>query len=697
MSAVRLVQRRKKRAANCVTLFDRIVCKSLKLFHHDYTSDGTTLKLIDVIGRCQSKWSHLVDKLGCRLNLLNSELHRLKLIQAETESMFESESERRLQAERSRDKLKRKLDIIREILKSNDVDEAKRRLESIDKSAMSEGKSTRFDHSAGSLLDPINVSGDPCTDEINNLDFRRISQSRRASSAGKMMDLAHGPLRRSTRISKLRCSSVPKIVNSGLLTIDDKRNAIQPLQMIATGIKRYSDKSDDLYFGVDMKRSLLTQPSELEHRLLPSALEEEGSSICSSDVAGINSQGLLRRQVNTNSHTPSATYNRLNRPHTFNSKPVLRMEICSYCGRRITFGKSAFKCVVCRLIVHPACRKQLIQTCVPPSLSRTPLSSFNKRSPRSSPTCAKTTSQLTLTSDATRSKPHQGYPANVNLLSSPTVLSGRSNNRNLNIADFCPEDQYPRIPALVIHCVTEVLARGMQVVGIYRVSGSEKHVHELYEKFFTGKVTPVLARVDDIHVVCGCLKLFLRNLSEPLVTFVERPVLASISASSQLGDENSLQQVVDVLDSLPAPNRDTLSYLMLHLKTVSRTPVCQMGEENLAKVFGPTLVGYSCPEPQRMQIVTETRTQQAVLRLLFSLPDHVYTAILTNPIQESNVAISDSNQDTYFSPVLSQANDLSGQTPTRLGKTPQRTLGMSARKRFFPYFSSHRETNTDSS
>ncbi|KAA3676033.1 Rac GTPase-activating protein 1 [Paragonimus westermani] len=663
MSAVRLVQRRKKQAANCVALFDRIVCKSIKLFHHDYTSDETTLKLIDVIGRYQSKWSHLVDNLCCRLKIINSEFHRLKLLQvsgvcmrifwqAETESMLESESERRLQAERTRDKLKRKLDIIREILKSNDVDEAKRRLESIDKSSMIEGKSTKFDHSAGSLLDPINVSGDPCTDETNTLHFRRISQSRRASSAGKMMDLAHGPLRRSTRISKLRCSSVPKIVNSALLTIDDERNAIQPPQLSAKSIKRYSDKSDDLYFGVDMKRSLLTQPSELDHHLLPSAVEEEGSSIYSSDVADINSQGLLKRQANGNSHTPSATYNRLNRPHTFTSKPVLRMEICSYCGRRITFGKSAFKCIVCRLIVHPACRKQLIQTCVPPSVSRTPLSSFNKRSPRSSPTCAKTTSQLTLTGDTARFKSHQGHSTNMNLLSSPTILSGRPNSRNLNIADFCPGDQYPRIPALVIHCVTEVLARGMQVVGIYRVSGSEKHVHELYEKFFTSKVTPVLARVDDIHVVCGCLKLFLRNLSEPLVTFAERPVLASVSASSQLGDENSLQQVVDVLDSLPAPNRDTLSYLMLHLK---------------------------------------------VLRLLFSLPDHVYTAILTNPIQGNSAATPDSHQDTYFSPVLSQANDLSGQTPTRLGKTPQRTLGMSARKRFFPYFSSHRETNTDSS
>lgn len=37
-----------------------------------------------------------------------------------------------------------------------------------------------------------------------------------------------------------------------------------------------------------------------------------------------------------------------------------------------------------------------------------------------------------------------------------------------------------------------------------------------------------------------------------------------------------------------------------------------MGEDNLAKVFGPTLVGYSCPEPQVMQAISETKPQQDV-------------------------------------------------------------------------------------
>ncbi|VDP28675.1 unnamed protein product [Echinostoma caproni] len=133
-----------------------------------------------------------------------------------------------------------------------------------------------------------------------------------------------------------------------------------------------------------------------------------------------------------------ATLNRLNRPHNFTSRSILRMDMCSACGRRIAFGKTAYKCTVCRLLVHPSCKKGVTLVPAPP------FSSSRPKGPVVAPT-------------------------------SPT-LSVRLGIRNINLTDFCPEDQFPRIPALIIHCVTEVVARGMNTVGLYRVSGSEKQV-----------------------------------------------------------------------------------------------------------------------------------------------------------------------------------------------------------------------------
>lgn len=56
-------------------------------------------------------------------------------------------------------------------------------------------------------------------------------------------------------------------------------------------------------------------------------------------------------------------------------------------------------------------------------------------------------------------------------------------------------------------------------VGLYRVSGQERMVKELKEKLIRGKTVPPLHKVDDINVVAGVLKDFLRNLPEPLLTF----------------------------------------------------------------------------------------------------------------------------------------------------------------------------------
>ncbi|KAA0190251.1 Rac GTPase-activating protein 1 [Fasciolopsis buskii] len=121
-----------------------------------------------------------------------------------------------------------------------------------------------------------------------------------------------------------------------------------------------------------------------------------------------------------------------------------------------------------------------------------------------------------------------------------------------------------------------------------------------------------------------------------------------------------------------------------------------MGEDNLAKVFGPTLVGYSCPEPQLMQTVTETRTQQAVVKLLFSVPDQIYSAILSKP--PSNSCSEVEQDENYFSPSSARWDEevCPKETPTNLGRISGRVAGLGmSRKRFLPRLLSSDRTVTD--
>ncbi len=73
--------------------------------------------------------------------------------------------------------------------------------------------------------------------------------------------------------------------------------------------------------------------------------------------------------------------------------------------------------------------------------------------------------------------------------SSPVVVSGNSaaalrrrlpSWHSLPLSALCPPDEFPMIPAVVIHCINEVAARGLLSTGIYRIPGSDKRVYGKY-------------------------------------------------------------------------------------------------------------------------------------------------------------------------------------------------------------------------
>lgn len=116
------------------------------------------------------------------------------------------------------------------------------------------------------------------------------------------------------------------------------------------------------------------------------------------------------------------------------------------------------------------------------------------------------------------------------------------------------------IPALVMHCVNEIEQRGFDTVGLYRIPGSEKEVKALKEKFRKG--VPNLSDID-IHVVCGCLKDFLRTLDDPLIPHYDWKTFTDAVRNSRDETEHRLYQAISLL---PQPNRNTLAYIMLHLQ-----------------------------------------------------------------------------------------------------------------------------------
>lgn len=82
-----------------------------------------------------------------------------------------------------------------------------------------------------------------------------------------------------------------------------------------------------------------------------------------------------------------------------------------------------------------------------------------------------------------------------------------------------------------------------------------------------------------------------------------------------------LQQVIQ---DLPTANRDTLAFVILHLQRIAETVECKMPASNLARVFGPSLVGNSSPHLPPAEIINELKTQHQIVESLLKLPAQFY-------------------------------------------------------------------------
>ncbi|KAL1775098.1 rho GTPase-activating protein 9 isoform X1 [Sigmodon hispidus] len=163
------------------------------------------------------------------------------------------------------------------------------------------------------------------------------------------------------------------------------------------------------------------------------------------------------------------------------------------------------------------------------------------------------------------------------------------------------------VPSFVRLCVEAVDKKGLDVDGIYRVSGNLAVVQKLRflvdrERAVTsdgrylfpeqpgqeGKLDLDSAEWDDIHVVTGALKLFFRELPQPLVP---PSLLPHFRDSLELSEpDQCLSEIKKLVDLLPKPNHDTLQYILEHLcRVIAHSDKNRMTAHNLGIVFGPTL------------------------------------------------------------------------------------------------------------
>ncbi|XP_051980980.1 rho GTPase-activating protein 12-like isoform X5 [Xyrauchen texanus] len=146
------------------------------------------------------------------------------------------------------------------------------------------------------------------------------------------------------------------------------------------------------------------------------------------------------------------------------------------------------------------------------------------------------------------------------------------------------------IPNFVKMCIEHVESTGLNVDGLYRVSGNLAVIQKLrFAVNHDEKVNMDDNKWEDIHVTTGALKMFFRELPEPLFTYASFNDFVEAIKNSDY--KQRVQSIKDLIKQLPKPNHETMKVLFKHLKRViDHGEVNRMTTQSVAIVFGPTLL-----------------------------------------------------------------------------------------------------------
>uniref|UniRef100_A0A8C8EZT4 Rho GTPase activating protein 22 n=1 Tax=Oncorhynchus tshawytscha TaxID=74940 RepID=A0A8C8EZT4_ONCTS len=193
-------------------------------------------------------------------------------------------------------------------------------------------------------------------------------------------------------------------------------------------------------------------------------------------------------------------------------------------------------------------------------------------------------------------------------------------------------------PLLVEQCVDFIRERGLDEEGLFRMSGQTNLVKDLQEAFDCGD-KPLFDSNTDVHTVASLLKLYLRELPEPVVPFSK---YEDFLACAQLlaKDAEGVQELGKQVSNLPPANYNLLKYICKFLDEVQSHAIKnKMSVQNLATVFGPNILRPKMEDP--VVIMEGTSLVQSLMTVLISEHKRLYSGRgeLEVPVPQSEVTL----------------------------------------------------------
>ncbi|XP_062415123.1 rho GTPase-activating protein 12b isoform X4 [Pungitius pungitius] len=177
------------------------------------------------------------------------------------------------------------------------------------------------------------------------------------------------------------------------------------------------------------------------------------------------------------------------------------------------------------------------------------------------------------------------------------------------------------VPNFVTMCIDHVENTGLDVDGLYRVSGNLAVIQKLRFAVNHDETVDLNdSKWEDIHVTTGALKMFFRELPEPLFTYGSFDDFVDAIKCSDY--KQRLNSIKELIKKLPNPNHDTMQGLFKHLRRViDHGEANRMTTQSVAIVFGPTLLR---PETETGNIAVHMVYQNQIVELILLEYDSIF-------------------------------------------------------------------------
>ncbi|XP_055496052.1 rho GTPase-activating protein 24 isoform X4 [Leucoraja erinacea] len=237
-------------------------------------------------------------------------------------------------------------------------------------------------------------------------------------------------------------------------------------------------------------------------------------------------------------------------------------------------------------------------------------------------------------------------------------------------------------PMLVEQCADFIRQRGLKEEGLFRLPGQANLVKELQEAFDCGE-KPLFDSNTDVHTVASLLKLYLRELPEPVIPYAKYDEFLLCAKFFTKEQETGMKELIKQVKTIPPVNFNLLKYICRFLDEVqSYSDVNKMSVQNLGTVFGPNILRPKVEDP--VTIMEGTVLVQQLMSVFISEHNNLFPKD-GEEIQGRQDGCNNNNEVAKkplagFTPPLNKENKKPQSEPVRLcswdnSESPKRVSG----------------------